>query len=456
VPAPPLLPLAPPVVARRPPRRGPALALLVSAAAAGSALLAAPASGDVLRFDSFERESKRGSVPTLLSLDGGRRTLAPVPWGRFHDPVKDLTVSPDGTRVAITVGTRLVLLPTDGGPAVTLRDPALRLGPPAPGWAGVGTTSTWWNADGTALTTGPLETRGGRTAVRRCTVAPVRCRTEVLRDTRVVGGLPDGRLLVTQTHGVLRPASDGAYVGWAARGAGWVRRMRTLLRRPRTTTLWAEPAAGSAARVAWRGRLRPSDGVPRFQALVPTGPSSGALLQFETLRLRLQTRRRDGRLQARVIPRSGAAAIWRITPDARRRTLPAPANQTIQRFASPAGGWFGTVVRTFRDDTRSSLPAHIAPDGRVDEIRVGGRPLVSRSLHDALGRPAARRIPPPDPDFGEGEAEVRIVGFERVTNSLVVVYDEADGQGLARVPVDGRPPVLIEFVPESLPTYFAW
>jgi hypothetical protein len=417
---------------------------------------AARAPGDVLRLEPAGGDTDRPTRPTLLLPDGGRRRLALVPPMGPRAAIKAFTVSPDRTRVAMTVGTRLILVPTDGRPASVLRDPALHRGPEAPVWAGVGSASAWWNASGSGLTTGPLRTASGASAVRRCTVAVPTCRTDVLRGTVPVGALPDGRLLLTEDHGVLEPALSGRYAPWHHRSAAWVRRMRALLQRPRITTLRVEAGPGAPGRVTWRRRRPASAAVVRFQALAPTGTTSGALILWDSTRLRLHTRRLHGRLQARVAVIRGTAGTWRIAPDGRRRTLPAAvAGRTTPIVSLPDGGWLvqsSTVVR----GQRVNRPARTTADGRIVPLRVAGRPITPWTLHDALGRPPTERLPVPDPEFGSPDVPVRMVGFEQATNSLVVVYDEANGEGVARIPLDGGRASLVELVPGLGVGYIAW
>jgi hypothetical protein len=423
----------------------------------GGAASAGPALGDVLRLQPQDDDLGRPQATTLLRPDGTSRALDRVPGGSHPAGVKALTVSPDRRWVAQTVGTRLVLLPTDGGTAQTLWDPALRPGPAVPPWVGVGSTSAWWNATGTALTTGPLRTASGTTAVRRCTVAPVACRTTALPGALPVGALPDGRLLLANDHRALAASIDEAYTTWQNRSAAWVRRMRALLRRPRTTALRIEARPGAPGHVLWQRRRPASDGIVRFQALVPTGAASGALLQWVRTRLVLRTRRDEGHLQARVAAVDGGSGAWHVGSDGRLRALGA---STLWRgtpvVALPDGGWLGYVNRTVRGQ-RVSRPARISPRGTAVELRVAGRPITPRDLHDALGRPAAERLPLPDPDRGTAEdAEVRVVGFEESTASTVVVYEERHALAVARIPLDGGRPSLVELQPGLATGYVVW
>lgn len=454
----PASPPSPAVPSRAPSRRRLRLVtVLATGLVLGGSASAGPALGDVLRLQPQNDDLGRSQTPTLLSPDGTSRVLGRVPGASHPADAKTLTVSPGRRWVAQTVGTRLILLPTDGRATLTLRDPVLRPWPAVPSWVGVGTTSTWWNATGTALTTGPLRTAAGTTAVRRCTVTPAVCRTTPLPGALPVGALPDGRLLLADEHRALDASVNEGYATWHDRSAAWVRRMRALLHRSRTTTLRIEAGPGASGRVLWQRRRPASNGIVRFQALVPTGAASGALLQWVRTRLLLRTRRHDGRLQARIAAVDGGSGAWRVAPDGRLRAL---GSSTLWRSTPlvplPDGGWLGLANRTVRGQ-RVSRPARISAAGRVDELRVAGRPLTPRDLHDALGRPAGERLPLPDPDFGTAEdAEVRILGFEEATASAVVVYEERHALGVARVPLDGGRPSLVELQPGLSTGYLVW
>jgi hypothetical protein len=423
-------------------------------------LTATAASGDVLFAGLFDGATPLS--PVLITPDGQRRALAPVPYHPGEGEVQAVGTrfSPDGTLVAVAAGSGVALVPTDGGPLRRLRgvdattgartnvDPRLR--PPARAprlYDADATPVVAWNAAGTSFVSGVVPDARGRQVVRRCEVATLTCRVTVARRAVPVSSLADGRLVSAPVlpRALLRitEALGTAALDWAPRSATWVRRTRGLLRRPRFDGVRVEAGAGAPASDVWGGRVPATRRITFVREIVAGGFTSGAVVELRTIRLGLRTRHRAGRLEATVqVVDDGGPHYLRVTGEGRARPLPLSKESTEPVVAVPGGGWFGTALR----HNVWMIPARIDARGRATTMRLAGREITPARLHDALDLPRDRRPPSRGvEDDGSWLQIVEAIGVEAATNSAIVGYDDGDDRFVvARVPFDGGRPTVVD------------
>jgi hypothetical protein len=368
--------------------------------------------------------------------------------------------SPDGTLVAVAAGSGLAVVPTDGGPVRRLRgadavtgartsvDPRLR--PPSAAerlYEGDVAPVIAWSADGRTFASGAVPDARGRQVVRRCEVATLTCRVTAARRSIPVSSLGDGRLILAPVlPRLLRRTieSIGAYeLEWAPRSAGWVRRMRRLLERPRFDGVRIEEGAGLPAATVTGGRVPASRRITSVREVAPGGATSGAVLELRTIRLALRTRHRGGRLEATVeVAHDAGPDYLSVTADGRARSLPLSRESSEPTVALPGGGWFGTALR----HNVWMIPSRIDARGRATTMRLSGREITPARLHDALGLPRDRRPPSRGvEDDGSWLQIVEAIGVETATNSAIVGYDDGEERYVvARIPFDGSRPTVVD------------
>jgi hypothetical protein len=417
-----------------------------------AAVAASPASADVL-FDNEGGEDARERAPILVSPDGTLRQLAD-PGDR--DASGLWVASPDRRLLARESGTRTVLLPTDGGSPRVVGPGGLR--PKASeslgGWGGTYASATlgdlgsavWWDADGRHVLRDDVRTPAGTPAVVSCEPDSGRCTTRAApRGLLRVGTRLDGGSLWTGRTplAVRRVLEFGRGVGysWSGTTVAAVRRARAALGRPVADTL-VLASTDATERVLWRSRDSYATGT---MSLSPSeGGEDGTIVVRSRIRYAVQTRRRGGRLQARLGYAVADEVPWRIDPDGRRTTF-VPRSSDGDRLTSvgvrvPGRGWLG-VARSLHG---RHLPVTVDADGTVRRILVNGRAATAGAIHGAVGL-----SPTPVPEFGIAlPAGLAVAGYEAATDSAVVsYYDGTTGGGLrqvvARVPLAAGPPSLV-------------
>lgn len=413
-------------------RRAAPVALL----AAACLLLTDVAQADVATYGLAEGPGASGSLtPTL----GAARVLAPTSM----DGTTRMVVSPDRRWLARAAGTRLILVPTDGGAPRRRWAPRLR---PAARPA-----QAWWTGD--TVTVGPLRDRDGTSALWRCDVAADRCRVRRTPGRLPVTALSDGRLVVTRQ--VAAPpvlAQDRAW-DWHVRSEAWIRDVRRQLARRVPDELTAEAGGGRPRRTFWARRTSAAGGTYAFSELPAAAgsPSTGVTVDVVTFRLRTRVVR--GRREARIDRGAGRPlAAWALDDGRLRAAVPAGVQRlAVLRLLLPDGR---TVVQRYpppRTDAFAPRLALVDPAGRVDTLRVAGRALTPSRLRVALGLPRGDRLPAPRPAFGEfHEPPVEPLDYEASTTSLVVAVPVRGAEVVARVPLDGRAPSVVsrgEFAP---------
>jgi hypothetical protein len=408
---------------------------------------ATTASAGVARLAPAAGEELAPLSAVVTSPDGSQRALAltasPRPLAR-ELLVNPVVPSPDGRRLARTPGSRLVLIPTDGASASTVAGRGLRTGREGREWV-----TSWWNADGTALTIGPFVRRDGTNVVRRCTVAPAACRSEATPGRAPVSALPDGRVLFTGSFEDRLFVADATDRGWLPRSAAWIRRAKRSLTRRHPDALWAEAGAGRPRETFWSSSDSPASGFRGFEQLVRPGAASGALLVTNRRRYTLSTRRDDGRLEVRIDTRISDPEVWSIREGRARRPFPGVARSvTFVVAPTPDGGWVGGA-------DGGNRPVRVTAQGEVIPLSLGGRPITPAALREALGEPPSSRLPSPGDHPRSLPEYVEVIGFEQATSSAIVSYYDRLGRVVARVPVDGRAPSVVERA-EPLDTYVAW
>lgn len=428
--------------------------------------LPAHASAEVL-LDAIDDPDGATRAPTLIAPDGTRRPLA-RPGGRTTDLYQFPAVSPDRSLVARTLGRRLVLVPTDGGPRRILGPRGLRapaqdpqsdadpgLGDPDSGsfYSVFGTVgpSVWWDTDGSHVRRDALRTAAGTPAVLTCAVATGRCGLRPSpRGLERIAARTDGSSLWSgdTPPEVDRYVSSGPLVpGDRVRATpAAVRRVRKVLREPHADAL-VLVAPGGAERTLWSSRRSYAAGVTSFNA--SEGGPGGTIITWTRSRYVLQTRRRNGRPQGRLRIRTVAEGSWRISPSGRRSTFrvhPA-AGDRLDSVTAPAGphGWYGSV-RTRRG---RYVTVTVDDAGAVRPVLLDGQALTGRRLRASFGLPT----PASDtaPELAASQDLVGISGYEAATDSLIAsVYTggtEEVHQVVARVPLAGGPPSLLSPFP---------
>lgn len=418
------------------------------------------ASAGVVRVAQEGEGTKHGRlVPTLIAPDGTRRELAPAPT---FDEVYDeqaLTPNPAGTQFIHASGASgLTVRGTDGSPAQVLRGatPRRQWFPP----------TVWWGPDGTTLAAAPAKTRGGTSAVRRCSMVTLTCRLDPIGAREVVGALADGRLLEATTYGALEPLMAGEDQDWADRSTAWVRRQRRLVGRRFSSHLSIDAGPGTRRMVLRDLSSRPrelvTDVVKARQGPAPS--SDGSLIAWDRERLQVETRRRAGRLQARVAHYGAHGGWWLVSAAGTIRPLPEVEKQGVYPSAAvPGEGWLGAGPESDTDDTVSVTVRHtpvppvvrISLAGRVTPLELQGRTLTARRLHDALGLPAADR-PAPDTGGSSWPEVVTLQGYETATRSAVLSYGHGNLVTTARVPLDGSRPTVVDQVSDPSVSYVAF
>jgi hypothetical protein len=423
-----------------------------TAVAAVGLLAGAPAaSADVLRVTGDERP------PVVLRSDGGRRELPTSGW-TIGEGAAAVWFPSGAGRDLVDLNFDLVdldvfrprLLSVDGGPARSLPMPPLRPGPTTR-YLFWDVPHALWNGNATAVTVGPFVTRDGARVLQRCTVRPaLRCRTQALPNSTPISVLPDGRGVFATTHPTLGRYVAGQHGDWAPHSRRWVRTTRRRLNAPRREHLWVEPGGGQPRRVLRERTSRLRTGVTNL-AVHPGDPQrGGALVQLYRARAVLETRRRGGRLEAKItedlldFERSSwgeltADGRWRDRPDIDRLGF-SPSG------ALPEGGRLGLRYDRHPEDSSATreLPAVLGSDGTLRDVLLGGQPLTARGLHLALGLP--RDDAPPAHRRGDHQTSesLRLDGYERGTNSALVHYESGDYVVAVRVPLDSRPPTVLE------------
>jgi hypothetical protein len=243
--------------------------------------------------------------------------------------------------------------------------------------------------------------------------------------------------------------ADAADRGWLPRTSAWIRRAKASLRRPHPNALWAEAGAGRPRQTFWSSRDTPSSGLTSFDQLVRPGAASGALLVVFRTRYGLSTRRNDGRLEVRIDTRISDPEVWSIRSGRAQRPFPAVARSVTFVVAPTAdGGWVGEA-------NGGDLPVRVTAQGEVTPLTLGGRPIMPAALREALGEPPSSRLPSPGQHPRSLPERVEVIGFEQTTASAIVSYYDRVGRVVARVPLDGRPPSVVERA-EPQDTYVAW
>jgi hypothetical protein len=431
------------------PRRAVAAGALAVAAVAAS-----PASADVL-FDNQGGADPRERAPILASPEGALRQLAD-PGGAETDGFLSWVVSPDRRLLARESGTRTVLLPTGGGSPRVVGPGGLRpkasesLGGDSGGSyyvvIGDSGSAVWWDADGRHVLRDDVRTRAGTPAVVSCEPDSGRCTARAApRGLLRVGTRLDGGSLWTGRTplAVRRVLELGGGVGyrWSGATAAAVRRARAALGRPVTDTLVLASTDGTE-RELWRSRDSYATGT---MSLSPSeGGEDGTIVVRSRIRYAVQTRRRGGRLQARLRYTETHEAPWRIDPQGRRTTF-VPRSSDGDRLTSvgvrvPGRGWLGVAGSPHGRD----VPVTVDADGTVRRILVNGRAATASAVHGALGL-----SPTPVPGFGFAlPAGLSVAGYEAATDSAVVSYYDGTTAGglrqvVARVPLAGGPPSLV-------------
>jgi hypothetical protein len=394
------------------------------------------ASGSVIRVTVEDAvEASEHLESTLLAPDGTARDLPDLPLSVAPRDQTAFVADPTGTLLAQPTGTRLSLVPVNGGPVRSFSGAAQARGPVAP--------VVWWNADGSALATGPARTTRHQRAIRWCTIATLTCRLDRIGNRTPAGALPDGRVLEVSTYDALKPALFGAYTRWETRTEGWVRRQRRIVVARRANKLWADAGPGAGRTVLRDLSGRAAAGFTDISVAedMPAPSSDGQLLSWQTIRLTVQTRVRRGAREARVRQDIVRAGVWLVRPDGRIRSLPRlAASGAVPERAVPGEGWLGTLTR----DGGRIVPVRIALDGRVSALRVSGANLTPQRLHAALGLPEDQRPPTGKENADFVGATVSLQGYEPATHSAVVSYTDPYSVTVARVPLDGQAPTLVE------------
>jgi hypothetical protein len=200
-------------------------------------------------------------------------------------------------------------------------------------------------------------------------------------------------------------------------------------------------------------RLR--TGVTNLMAHRGDPQRGGALVQLFRARAVLQTRHRGGRLEAMVtenVLNFDDSSWGELTANGRWRDRP-----EIDRLgfgpsaALPDGAWLGLRPDRHPEDSSASrdLPAVLGPDGALRDVLLGGEPLTARGLHLALGLPADEAPPAHRRGDHQTSETLRLDGYERGTNSAIVHYEARDVVVAVRVPLDGRPPTVLDRLPAS-------
>ena len=430
------------------------VALAIGTAALVLAAGASPSAADVVLFPGATEQAP-APAPTLLAPDGRRQLLAPPRAGVFDASIVGAP-SPDRRLLAQTIGTRIRLLPTDGGRPWQLRLRGARLHDPFADvdagdsggsfLLGGAPLPTWWSPDGRAVLRDGLEVHG-RQVVARCVLATRSCRAlPVPRSGMRLASLDDGASLWAPTQApLLALAVRFAPVGrWRTVVREEVRRARATLRRPSLDRLALLGPRGRV-RDLWRRRSVPGRAIRSMVA--SGGGPRGALVAWVDGWGRIATRLRHGRLQASLRSRTTRRGLWRVTPDGQLRRIrlrpTSPARELADLHAAAgARGWLATASTGGGREVLATIDAR----GTLRPVMLAGRPLDAEALWSAAGLPPQRRDAP----------RALPVGYEQATDAAIVsaVWDERSA--IVRVPLDGRPPTALTAADPDWPSAVAW
>lgn len=426
---------------RRPHGAVPRARHLLAVVTLGVVAVPAAAEADVLRI------TQRGDHVSVTALGPvGPRVLT-----QQHLPATDepglWSASPDGRHLAFESYSRTVVLSLSGGRSpITVAAAPPRAVP----------ARLWWLPDGSEYVVGPSkEPTSGRQVVRRCPLPlGTPCTTQNLGTAAPIGTTSDGGLLVTDGDRDLGRFFREDDAQWRERPRAWASRVRRLLDRPRPQRVWVLAPDGRASRPLLGGRATPSHGLADLHVTAGDTTSGPLLTRQRGPRLRLETRARRGRLQARVVvrpPRSGAVEQWRLEPGGRLVAVPRlRARRFVPSVPLADGSWLGErFVGTAKDLVRTRMvPALGRPDGSGRDLTVGGQVVTPRRLYAALALPPGDAPAPADPTLRLASS-VLLVGLERSTRSAVVRFtDRRERDVVARVPLDGGAPTALDRGPE--------
>lgn len=212
----------------------------------------------------------------------------------------------------------------------------------------------------------------------------------------------------------------------------------------RTNKLWVDGGPGVGRRMLRDLSERPATHYTDVSTPgeTPAPSTDGQLVRWQSVRLRVQTRMKAGRQQARVQGRTVANGYWLVKPGGQIQAMPKLAAADLTPIASvPGYGWLGVspaAQRRLQEAVRVSFTGERAP------LLLNGGKLTPQRLHDALGLPAAQRPPTgaQNPDFIG--ARVNLKGYEQSTASAVVSYVDPETITVARLPLDGRSATLVD------------
>jgi hypothetical protein len=392
------------------------------------------------------------SAPPSVTLVGqaGRRPLAsPGVDGPAGQPLLAVpaTVAPDRRHLAWPGRTGVRLIPTDGGAVRTLRLPGARTFDPLAGVdAPRGSSAflsfvlgsgprTWWTADGTSVRRAGLALDGHQ-VITRCTVADGRCDAQPAPSRSLfLSGLGDGASLWSANvlPLIVRLARDAGFGRWERATPAGLRRGRAALRAPVREHLTLVTADGSA-RTVWQRR---TSSERRVRSLSPSGAGpAGTLVTWMDTRSIMRTRRRGGRLESQVRDRLVDRGAWLVAPDGAVRPLAVRPDRLgiVFEAAGPAvgdRGWLA-VASTTRG---TPLLALVEPGGRLSPLGLGGRTATATALWSALG------VPEGTDDAGPS---LGAPAYEASTGSAIVDLTWDERQVLARIPLDGGAPTVVD------------
>lgn len=423
-------------------------ATVALAASAALALGATPAGAEVVLSPIVTGlDAPRTSPgPTIVAPDGTRRTLAPVPLGD-QDGYAVPVLSPDHRWIARPSGARALVIPTDGGPRGSLLAPGVRTD---------FRTTVWWDADATHVLSEGGDDRSGRPVVQRCAVATKACSTAPTGGRELLGTLRSGASLWAgpDVDVVVAGIPDTLLEDWTAATPRTVAQLRRAVRQRIPSRLIHVGPDGRAAQVLRRRNGSFARGLDTYTVAGEPSPD-GVLAQHVRRRHRVATRRRAGGLQMRIVGRETLRRWLRISDDGRVHPFAFRTTGGDRRpgrnvvVPGPAGAWIVSLA-----SRRGATLVGVAdPAGRVRRLTVGGAPLTAASLHAALGLDAVVSGPPTEPT-----ANLRPAGYEAATDSAIVTYDDQENRTVvARVPLAGAAPTLVEHTAESAAVHvIAW